>query len=535
MMRRMKPTPLNIKDLLLAPKLDDEQVAALLTPFGIREYKKADMNLQLISCDPVERLIFSEFLEEALMAFSESPNPDQALNNFERFCKTTFSKTHFFSYLQASPRTLHQLAFVFGASPFLSDVLIRNPEYFYWIFSPEGLRLPKGKSDYRKELRASLGLVKSQSSRLDMLRIFKRKEILRIGVRDLLREASVERTLRELSNLADVLIEQAYAICERALRQTFGKPVDESDASKARASGFTVIALGKLGSRELNFSSDVDLIYLYASGKGETKGQKGKARMGRTRYYERLAQEITAALNERTEQGYVYRVDLRLRPEGDAGAIALPMEGYRRYYKNRGEIWERLALLRARLVAGDRSLGRAFLDLAGDFVYSPFGPEGFAEVRDCKVKIDESIATDDLEYRDVKRGYGGIREIEFIAQSLVLSFCSSDLRFRKVNTIDALRWMAKEAQLAKASETDLRKAYLFLRDVENKLQMENDRQTHLIPGDPSQRQSLARSLGYLDQGQKTAEAQLKADLNFNTERVHRIFQAIFYPQSPGAK
>jgi len=528
----MMTPPRPIKDLLLAPDLEKDEVSALLAPFGIREIKKADTNLQLIAGEPPDRLLFSEILEESLIAFSESPIPDQALNNFERFSKTTFSKTHFFSFLQASPRSLHQLAFVFGGSPFLSDILIRNPEYFYWVFSLDCLCSPKSKSAYRNELRASLRLAKSKSGGLDRLRIFKRKEILRIGVRDLLREARVETSLRELSTLADVLIEEAYTLCDRALRKTFGKPQSKHGRAKDIGSGFTVLALGKLGSRELNFSSDVDLIYLYDSGLEKTPSLKGQEGMDSSTYFEGLARELTSALNDSTEQGYVYRVDLRLRPEGDIGPIALSIEGYRLYYKKRAVIWERLALLRARVVAGDRSLGRRFLDLAGGFIYDqPFGQEGMDEVRACKAQIDESIAIDHLAHRDVKRGYGGIREIEFIVQSLQLYFGSKDPKSRKISTMNGLRQLTSLGHLSKGSESSLRKAYHFLRDLENKLQMVNDRQTHLIPEDPDEFQALALRLGYIEGDTKSASDLLKADLASHTANVHRIFQTLFYPEA----
>jgi len=213
-----------VKDLILAPKLNEDEVAILLKPYGFEDVHKADINIQSIFDETVDRKRFADMLEDALSAFANSPCPDQALNNFERFCKTAFSKTNLFSFLQAAPLTLRQAAKILGGSPFLSDVLIRNPEYFYWVFDEKQLKQSKNKPAYKKELGQCSRLLKTKQGRLDMLRIFKRKEILRIGVRDLLRIATVKDTLRELSSLADALIERALWICEQTLRAKYGRP-----------------------------------------------------------------------------------------------------------------------------------------------------------------------------------------------------------------------------------------------------------------------------------------------------------------------
>ncbi len=328
-----------IKDLLLAPELDSQEVAALLRPYGFQDIKKADTNIQLIAADPEARTLFAEILEECLRCCSLTPFPDLAMNHLERFSRAVFVKTAFLSYLQKSPQTLWLLAQVFGSIPFFSEILIRNPEYLYWVFSPEVLDQPKKRSVLSAELSSALRLLKAQETRLDFLRIFKRKEILRIGVRDLLGKSVVEETLTALSDLAEVLIQQAYWICEKEMRRKYGIPKGRTGSGKGSRIGFTVLAMGKLGGSELNFSSDIDLMYLYAQSAGESSGGRGKKCIPNAVYFEKMSKEVTVALNAPTEQGYVYRVDLRLRPEGKAGLIATPFQGYRRYYASRGETW----------------------------------------------------------------------------------------------------------------------------------------------------------------------------------------------------
>ncbi len=529
-----------LKDLILASKLNKDEVAILLKPYGFEDIHKADINIQSIFDGTADRKRFADMLEDALSAFANSPCPDQALNNFERFCKTAFSKTNLFSFLQAAPLTLRQSAKIFGGSPFLSDVLIRNPEYFYWVFDAKQLKQSKNKSAYKKELGQCSRLLKTQESRLDMLRIFKRKEILRIGVRDLLRIATVKETLRELSGLADALIERALWICEQTLRKKYGRPQIKDDEGLWVENGFTVLALGKLGSRELNFSSDVDLLFVFTSRQGKTSGviqtggkdeeQELQGQIDNVDYFDRLSKDITAALNDNTEQGYVYRVDLRLRPEGDMGPIALSLQAYRQYYDKRGEIWERLALLRTRTVAGDRPLGQSFLMMASHFAYKrPFERQGLDAVKDCKEQIDKKVSLKDQMGINVKLGLGGIREVEFIIQSLQLYFGRNDMSLRKIGTTDALKRLTIKRHLSAKAESVLCEAYLFLRDLENKLQMVNDHQTYLIPRDTAELRRLALRLGFKDTDSGSASENLKADYKVHTGSVHEVFLKLFYP------
>ena len=519
---------LTTKDLLLAPQLDFQEVSALLRPYRLRDIKKADTNLQRIGDDPRARMLLAEVIDELLSAVALTPAPDQALNNLERFAQATFSKTSFLSYLQQSPRTLGLLVKVFGSSPFLSDILIRNPEYLYWVFDPEVIKTAKSKRDLAGDLAASLRLLKGKEDQLDLLRIFKRKEILRIAVRDLLRAASVEEILNELSELADVLIQKAYEVCEKEMRRKYGIPRYRNGSGKKARSGFTILAMGKLGGGELNFSSDVDLMYVYASGAGETSGGRGKKRLPNPEYFERLSQEVSSALHAVKEGGIVYRVDLRLRPEGEMGLIAIPLQGYRRYYAARGETWERLSLVKVRPVGGDLRLGKRFLAMVRPFIYArPFGPKGRIEVRQLKERIDEKISALNQTALHVKLGLGGIREIEFIVQSLQVDFGGKEASIREPNTMKGLKKLLRRGWLSPEDYRILSEAYIFLRDVENKLQMVNDHQTHLLPSDRAEAGACAMRLGYEEKGEVPAADRLLNDYREHTRRVHQIFQKVF--------
>jgi glutamate-ammonia-ligase adenylyltransferase len=513
-------TPLNIKDLLLAPSLDAQQVAALLGPYGFKEPAKADANLQAMADDPSARQLLADILEELLDNVSQSADPDQALNYFERFTRASASSIHLFSYFKDSPRTLEILAKTFGGSPYMAEILIRDPHYFYWVTDPQILYNSRKKRDIQRELARALKTLTDEQKRLDYLRVLKRREMLQIGVRDLLRLCSVEETLSALSTLAEALISAAYWICASALRREYGIP-------RKAFTGFTILGMGKLGGGELNFSSDVDLIYLYASDQEEVV-TTGAGTISASEYFRRLCQKFTVALSDFTGEGYVYRVDLRLRPEGKAGAIAYSLDGFERYYQTRGETWERLALLKVWPVAGDRALGQRFLEMARPFVYDrPFDLKALEAVRGIKRKIDQRMTIRQQRLRNVKLGTGGIREIELIVQALQVCHGGQIAQICGRNTMKALDAL-RDQSLISAEECDaLTQAYVFLRDVENKLQMVNDAQTHSLPLEGQELTACARRLGYSDNDCGNAAEQFLRGYQHHTSQVNRIFEEIF--------
>lgn len=530
-MRQLYP-----KDLLLSPRLDFEQVATLLRPYGFKEVKKADTNLQLIADEPRVRQLLSETIGELLDCLSRSPDPDEALNYFERFARATYNKTQLFSYLKASPYTLWLLAKLFGSSPFLSEILIRNPTYLYWIADPGTLEKDLPKSTLVRELSAALQALKTKERKLEILCLFKRKELLRIGVRDLLKKSSVKETTAALSVLAETLIHKVYEICEESLRDKYGTPRRRNATGKRGRAVFTILGMGKLGGGELNFSSDVDLLYLYDSGEGRTSGLRGnaeKTQISNAEYFRRLSQEVTSALSGLTNEGYLYRVDLRLRPEGSSGQIAYPLKGYIQYYTSRGETWERLALLKAWPIAGNHALGRQFLKRVSSFIYrEPFSPKHLEEVKSLKDRIDRKIRVRGESGLNVKLGIGGIREIEFILQSLQVFFGGKLPHIRERNTLKALKKLLRQKLLTPEGYRHLSEAYIFLRNVEHSLQMVHEFQTHRLPEDPQELRICALRLDYWDRDDTTATDQFLRDYQLHTTRVNHIFRGLFHtPQA----
>jgi [glutamine synthetase] adenylyltransferase / [glutamine synthetase]-adenylyl-L-tyrosine phosphorylase len=501
--------PLNVKDLLLASRLERQDVNQLLAPFGLKDTAKADANLQAMASDPSDRQLLADVLEQLLTAVAQSADPDQALTYLERFARAALNKTRLISYLQEVPRALEVLIRTLGASPYMAEILIRDPQHFYWLTDPQILHSNRKKRAIQHEFGQTLRVLEGEATQLDYLRFVKRREMLHIGVRDLLRLCSVEETLAALSTLAETLITMTHWVCASALRQEYGLP-------KKAFTGFTILGMGKLGGGELNFSSDVDLVYLYAS----DSEQAGS--IAAPDYFRRLCTKISAGLKDFTAEGYMYRVDLRLRPEGKSGYVAYPLDGFERYYRSRLATWERLALSKAWPVAGDRALGRRFLQMAHPFVYEQgLDANAMDDIRSIKTKINQQMGLRDQRRRNVKLGTGGIREIELIVQSLQVGHGADKPGIQYRNTLKALAALREEALISEEDWNTLRTAYLFLRDVENKLQMANDAQTHSLPRDEAELNVVARTLGY-----GGAEDFLR-EYQRQTREVNRIFENHF--------
>ena len=508
-------TMTDVRDLLLASRLDSSRVAGLLAPFGVTDFEKADANLQAAAGEPGERLLLAEILPDLLACVAGSANPDQALTYFERFTGATSSKAHLFTYLKNSRQSLDILAKSLGGSAYMAEILIRDPHHFYWVTDPQILHRVRRKRDIQRDLIQTLKRLGREDKQLAYLRALKRREMLLIGVRDLLRIATVEETLSALSVLAEALISATYGICATALRRIHKVPpkvfID-----------FTIFAMGKLGGGELNFSSDVDLMFLYGSNEEKTAGISAQE------YFRRLAQRITAGLSSFTGEGYVYRVDLRLRPEGDAGNLADPFDGFERYYRTRMGTWERLALLKAWPVAGSWKLGRRFLEMSRPFIFNPpFDLEALADVRDMKARLDGKISARGQTDRNVKLGTGGIREIELVVQSIQAMHGGRMPEILDRNTLRSLVALRGKSLLSDEEFTTLHRAYLFLRDVENKLQMVDDAQTHSLPREREELRTCARLLGYLeDSPNESPSDPLLREYQQHTRGVNRIFEKV---------
>ena len=512
----------------------------ILSAYGLRRIDQADRNLDAMAGDPLQRRRLADLLPMLLDSISRTADPDQALNHWERLFASV-SRTSLLDYLQSWPRMLDLLCAIFGNSDALAFTLIRDPMLAYWLAEEEVISKSPTKKGMEVALHKSIGHLAHKDVKLDALRRFRRREMLRIGVRDLLRLATVPETTSSLSDLACLLIHAAYEIIDADLKHQYGVPMHQNRQGRWTETRFSVIGMGKLGGHELNYSSDVDLIYLYESHAGETRapGRKQAVQpaglgISNEEYFEILARELTRALAEPTREGHIFRVDLRLRAEGSVGQLARSLVEYQKYYATRGQVWERLALLRAWPVSESYEVGQAFLKLVKPFVLGTASKVDRAkaiaivqDVRAVKDMIDTKMVDRGHARRNVKLGTGGIREIEFLVQTIQV------LAGRKVpalldrNTLGSLNRLAQKKLLSIKERDTLTAAYLFLRDVEHKLQMVHDLQTHALPESIEELERCAVRMGYGAGGRKQAAELFHVDHQSHTEVVHRTFRSFF--------
>jgi [glutamine synthetase] adenylyltransferase / [glutamine synthetase]-adenylyl-L-tyrosine phosphorylase len=504
---------------------------ATLRRLGFADPRAAKANLNLLTPTPRDAELLAPVLPSLLAELAAAPDPDMALNNLERYAAVV-DRAVFFQTLATHPGAAHLLARLFGSSQFLADALRRRPNLLAWLLEPRTMRqwLP---DELEADLSLALGAFTTREARMNALRRFKYRQLLRIASRDLLGDAEVAVTTEELAHLADVCLGEAGRFCDAALNAQYGAPHGESGAP----TGLAVIGMGKLGGEELNYSSDIDLILVYGED-GETAGGLG-GRLSNGEYFTRLGKDLLAFLESATDEGAAFRVDLRLRPEGRVGSVALSLEGYRVYYAERAELWERQALLKARLSAGDEHVGARFLERARGVVYRPgVDPKIVDAVRDMKREIDRSLrerTRGDGERDNVKLGRGGIREIEFLVQALQLLYGGDDPWLRERNTLKALFRLAERGYLAPGLGRTLSEAYVHLRAVEHGLQMLHEFQTHTLPSDPVALGRLARRLGIAGRPRTAARAFARRHRAIR-EAVHRAFREFFAgPREPAVR
>ena len=528
--------------LLLATERDPQDVRLILTAFGVTDIEQADRNLQSMAGEPHERHQLAAILPILMESIARTADPDQALNHWERLLEGVTRST-FLDYLRSSPRMLDLLSTIFGNSDSLAFTIIRDPMLVYWLAEEEVLSKASTRAGLEQALYKQLARLTVKELKLVVLRRFRRREMLRIGVRDLLRLADVSETTASLSDLAALLIHAAYEIVDGDLRRQYGRPMHKNRHGAWIETGFAVIGMGKLGGHELNYSSDVDLIYVYASHEGETRAATGRgtgtsmpAGISNEEYFEILSRELTRALSEPTREGYVFRVDLRLRAEGSVGQLARSLEDYRNYYATRGQIWERLALLKAWPIAGSSEVGKAFLKIVRPFILGTGKTKpGLAaatavieDVRTVKEMIDAKLADRGHQLRNVKLGTGGIREIEFLVQTIQVVAGKKSPSVLHRGTLGSLKMFADKRLITPKERDALSAAYLFLRDVEHKLQMVHEFQTHALPDEALELGRCAIRMGYEREGRAGGVKQFLSDLQAHTQLVNRTFRGFFH-------
>ncbi|MFP4184234.1 MAG: bifunctional [glutamate--ammonia ligase]-adenylyl-L-tyrosine phosphorylase/[glutamate--ammonia-ligase] adenylyltransferase [Halorhodospira sp.] len=403
---------------------------------------------------------------------------------------------------------------VLAASDFVTRAASeRDPDVLHDLCRSGDLFTAYPEGGHRRRLADRLATVAEDAGLYRELRRFRRREAVRIAYRSLAEWATLEETLTETSVLAETCIDLALDWLYRALTARWGTPRNEA----GEAQHLVVLGMGKLGGRELNFSSDIDLIFTFPES-GETDGRRPRSN---DEFFVKLSRQLIGVLSEITPDGQPYRVDMRLRPNGDAGPLALPFSAAETYYESQGREWERYAMVKARCVAGDCTAGDELTRSLRPFVYRRYLDYGALEqIREMKTMISREVQRRGTA-RNIKTGLGGIREVEFIAQAFQLIRGGRDARLRSRRLMATLDTISEQQLLPPHVVEELRAGYRFLRRAENAVQMLDDQQSHTIPEDPALRARVALGAGYTD-----PEA-FEAELARIRQRIHNHFQQVF--------
>jgi [glutamine synthetase] adenylyltransferase / [glutamine synthetase]-adenylyl-L-tyrosine phosphorylase len=477
---------------------------------------------------------------------AESPDPDSALIQFDRLLSEASPEVS--HLLDQHPQLAHYAVLVFGHSRFLGETLLQNPDVLHSLLRPKILDQNLSREDLREGLARFRARTLEKDTAQTLAR-FKRREYVRILVRDVLRIASLGEVTAEISALADVLLEEALREANRSLLARYDPPQHLDENERAVETPFTILSLGKLGGNELNYSSDIDLMYIFGDG-----AEVPKAAISNREYFIRLAQQVTELLSRVTSEGPVFRIDLRLRPQGREGELAINLGQALHYYANIAHDWERQALIKVRYSAGDAGLAWQFIQGVQSYVYS----EGMAEIEAGSDREAAQVgrrqglnfaaiktalmAREKIHNRsaglankppgiDVKLESGGIRDIEFLVQCLQRVYGANEPWLRSGGTLASLHKLHDKQHLSGQEFQQLTSAYEFLRHLEHRLQGREGRQTHRLPASGGELHIIARSMeSWLGPEQRLQGHDFVTAVRQRMAAVAEIYQRIVYQQ-----
>jgi [glutamine synthetase] adenylyltransferase / [glutamine synthetase]-adenylyl-L-tyrosine phosphorylase len=518
-----------VVDLVLDPQPTPEMIGEALRPYAFRDRLAAYRNLMALAREDHEflsqarcRHFLAAIASSLLRALGNAPDPDQALTTLEKVSSSVGAKAILWELFSFNPPSLRLYVDLCATSPFLSEILINNPGMIDDLIDSLVVDRPQPASAIRAEIAE---LCRGAEDLAPILTSFRNKEWVRVGTRDILGREPIKAVTRELSDVAEAVLGQVARDQFQRRTERLGLPYRDDNGQKAR---WGILGLGKLGGRELNYHSDLDLVFVYES-EGQTKGP-GTA-VFNSQFFTEVAQRVLKALGGSAEWGALYSADTRLRPHGNSGPLALPLDAWKAYYQGPAQIWERLALSRARVVFAQGDFGRVVSAAIREILCSPIDRDDLARsVIAMRRRLEESRAPGDL-----KRGVGGLADIEFIVQYLQLSHAATAPEVLRANTWDALEALRKAEVLAPGMARELRNAYDNLRTIESRLRIATNRSGVDLPEDPSELARLARRLNYAG-NDETAVAQFRSDSARYSARVRELFDQVVggAPASRGA-
>ena len=508
----------------IVARLDNPQHAtAWLLKLGIRDSQQAHQDLVSLAESGITLDLMADLAHQLEQWLPHTSDPDRVLHGLERFVRSARSPISLASLFERDRESLPTLLQLLSTSQYLADLLILDPASFDLLRLTEGS--PVNRADLMDEICSEVESLVDETSVMYSLRQYKRREILRISYGDVIRGHDIDMVTEQLSYLADSICEAALRASLRSLTDKYGSPCDRAGQHVP----VVVLALGKLGGSELNYSSDVDLVVLYGA-EGRTTGPH---KIDNAEFFERCIRTMVRLLSEVTTLGAVYRVDLRLRPYGKSGALAMSQSAAEHYYDTLGRTWERQAFVKARPIAGDLRLGQRFLDALAPWIYQRYLTRAdISGIKALKRRIEHQSVASQTDQRNVKTGLGGIRDIEFVIQFLQL-LNGGDLReIRTANTLDAIMRLESAGCLTMQERGLLEENYRFLRKTEHRLQIMFDLQTHTLPPNPVELRKLVLRMGYRDTTKQNVIEQFEHDFRHRTQVNRKILDHLLHDAFP---
>lgn len=491
-----------------------------LARWGLVDSERAKRSLASLAASGLTDDLFAVVCEQLAEHLPQTSDPDRVLNHLDRFVAAARSPLALGALFERDREALPTLLAIFSASQSLAEQLIQDPEAFDLVRMTDGQPGPRGL--LIQEIVAEVAALPDERSQMAAIRRIKQRETLRVAFGDVIKRQSIEVVTKQISHLADALVEAAVVCARRKL-------ADRQPAAGSSAR-FAVMALGKLGGQELNYSSDIDLVFVCDKVNGDAKRAAAVSD-----YFDRLARQVVKMLGEVTDQGAAYRVDLRLRPHGAQGPIVLGLEESLYYYDVHGRTWERQAFVKARPIAGDVDLVDELLRQLQPWIYRRYlNRADISGIKALKRRIEQRALREGAAQTDVKSGRGGLRDIEFTIQFLQLLNGGDLPQIRVGNTLEAIAHLEGARCLTHQERTILADGYSFLRKLEHRLQIMYDRQTHRLPADDAELRKLALRMNYVD-GEATALEQLQRDYAAKTELNRKILDHLLHSAFPDAE
>ncbi len=498
-----------------------ERVRQLRDSGVFRDSERAVSNLDKIAGLRIPIPLFEALTRQLATELPVTSDPDMAVNNLERFLTSSRNPLSLLSLFERDPTAIPVLLKIFSTSQYLTDQLIRDPSSY------DALRLAAGQPVAPEILTDELDLALSVlapddvDAAMTIIRRFKHRETLRIAFGDIIARQDLKTVTSQISHLADAICAATVNFAQRKLVLKHGQPQDPD----GQLCHLTIIAMGKLGGRELNYSSDIDLVFFY-----EFDGQtNGKHTIQNRDFFDRVGHRFVKLLTETTPLGNAYRVDMRLRPHGAKAPLTCSVDRAISYYDLQGRTWERQALVKARPVAGNIALGQRLLKTLEKWVYARrLSSAEINGIKALKRQIERRAKSEGEESSNVKTGHGGIRDIEFAIQFMQLLHGGESAEVRTGNTLEAIARLYRAGCISSQEQRLLDAGYRWLRRLEHRLQIMFDLQTHSLPEDDDELYRVARRMGFVETDQTTTLKVFRQHLTSVTQHHRNILDHLLH-------